>query len=272
MQQPYLMGHTEQERRRLSLQASVLNPLTERFLRRAGIAEGMRVLDLGCGVGEVSLLVAELVGARGHVTGIDIDGASLEIARARAQERRHPQLVFEQSECLLFQSETRYDAVVGRHILLHTSDPLSVIRKAISMLLPGGILAFQEYDCSHVLHGYPELPLADHVMELGWEVFRRATPHGNIGMRLFHLLSEAGLAHPECFAESPIGGGADTPFYEWLAETIRSILPRMEALGLATATEIDIDTLAERLREEALSRRGCIVWATMVGAFARRKR
>jgi cyclopropane fatty-acyl-phospholipid synthase-like methyltransferase len=47
----YVMGATEHERRRLSLQASILNPLTNRFLRQAGLSEGMRVLDLGCGVG-----------------------------------------------------------------------------------------------------------------------------------------------------------------------------------------------------------------------------
>jgi hypothetical protein len=43
----YLMGHNDHERRRLSLQASVLNPLTRGFLQRAGLSAGMRVLDLG---------------------------------------------------------------------------------------------------------------------------------------------------------------------------------------------------------------------------------
>jgi hypothetical protein len=46
------MGHTDHERRRLALQASVLNPLTDAFLRRAGISAGMNVLELGCGIGE----------------------------------------------------------------------------------------------------------------------------------------------------------------------------------------------------------------------------
>lgn len=54
----YIMGHTDRERRRLALQAAILNPLTDSFLRRAGISAGMRVLDLGCGTGEVSLIAA----------------------------------------------------------------------------------------------------------------------------------------------------------------------------------------------------------------------
>jgi hypothetical protein len=45
----YVMGHTDRERRRLALQAAVLNPLTDSFLRRAEISAGIRVLDLGCG-------------------------------------------------------------------------------------------------------------------------------------------------------------------------------------------------------------------------------
>jgi SAM-dependent methyltransferase len=230
----------------------------------------MRVVDLGCGVGEVSMLPAKLVGASGRVTGIDVDAASLEVARACARDCGCEQLVFEQADCLQYQANIAYDAVVGRHILLHTPDPLGVIRKAASLLRPSGILAFQEYDFSHVLHGYPDLPLANRVLELAWEVFRRATPHGNIGMRLFQLFTEAGLAAPQCLAESPIGGGPESMFYDWVAETIRSVLPTMERLGLATAAEIDIDKLSQRLRQEAVSLRGCIVGATMVGAFARR--
>lgn len=178
MPQPYLMGHTDRDRRRLSLQASVLNPLTARFLRQAGVGEGMRVLDLGCGVGEVSLLLARLVGATGHVTGLDIDDASLEIARSRAKDQGFMQVVFEQSECLLYDSTVRYDAVVGRHILLHASDPLTVICKAASLSRPGGILGFQEYDFSYLLRAYPDLPLANRVMELEWDGPQRMETSG----------------------------------------------------------------------------------------------
>jgi ubiquinone/menaquinone biosynthesis C-methylase UbiE len=70
----YVMGHDDRERRRLFLQASILNPLSDQLLRRAGISSGVRVLDIGCGIGELSMVAARLVGRRGRVTGIDIDG------------------------------------------------------------------------------------------------------------------------------------------------------------------------------------------------------
>ena len=71
-----MLGHTDRERRRLALQASIINPLTENFLRRAGVSAGMHVLELGCGIGEVSLIAARLIGPHGHLHCIDIDAAA----------------------------------------------------------------------------------------------------------------------------------------------------------------------------------------------------
>src|SRR5262245_55311254 len=73
----YALGRTDEEYERLVEQAEVLRPLTERMLRAAGIGAGMRVLDVGCGLGDVSFLVSELVGPGGSVVGIDLDGAAL---------------------------------------------------------------------------------------------------------------------------------------------------------------------------------------------------
>src|SRR5688572_31457542 len=79
----YVMGHSPEERERLIQRAGRVGPITERFLRGAGIAPGMRVLDIGCGVGDVTLLCADLVGPEGAVVGVDRDPAAL----ARASER-----------------------------------------------------------------------------------------------------------------------------------------------------------------------------------------
>ena len=94
----YVMGHDDRERRRLSLQASILNPLSDQLLRRAGLSSGLRVLDIGCGVGELSMVAARLVGRRGHVTGIDIDTGALAIAEARAREQGFDHIDFAHSD------------------------------------------------------------------------------------------------------------------------------------------------------------------------------
>jgi ubiquinone/menaquinone biosynthesis C-methylase UbiE len=57
-----VLGHSEAELRRLTFQAALIEPITRELLVDAGIAEGMRVLDVGTGRGDVAFLVAEIVG------------------------------------------------------------------------------------------------------------------------------------------------------------------------------------------------------------------
>jgi hypothetical protein len=137
------------------------------------------------------------------------------------------------------------------------------------MVHTGGVIAFQEFDISSFPRGYPEMPLIFGVQELICEFFRRAVAHANMGTQLPHLMQEAGLPPPECRAESSIDGGPHSPLYEWLAETVGSLLPRMHALGISTVVVGDIDTLEARLRQEALDTRGFAVISAMIGAFAR---
>ena len=74
----------------------------------------------------------------------------------------------------------------------------------------------------------------------------------------------------ECRAEYPIDGGANSPYYEWIAESLRSILSRAEALGLVREAELEMDTLAERLRKEAVANGSCLPAPAMVGCIARK--
>ena len=61
----YLLGHADTEIQRLLLQGRLYNDHTEHALRLAGVQPGMRVLDVGCGPGDVSFVAARLVGSTG---------------------------------------------------------------------------------------------------------------------------------------------------------------------------------------------------------------
>ena len=89
----YVLGHSRAEIQRLKNQGAVLRPITERLLHNAGIDAGMRVLDLGCGAGEVSMLAAELVGPAGSIVGIDRS----HVAKERARESGLRQNTFVQT-------------------------------------------------------------------------------------------------------------------------------------------------------------------------------
>ena len=88
-QSRYALGHSEQELDRLSRQAEIFEPFTRQLLQQAGISRGMRVLDVGCGSGDVSFLASELVGPSGKVIGCrpgHISGAASNRARTRAAD------------------------------------------------------------------------------------------------------------------------------------------------------------------------------------------
>jgi ubiquinone/menaquinone biosynthesis C-methylase UbiE len=267
----YVMGHDERERRRLRLQASILNPLTEQLFHRAGISSGMTVLDIGCGVGDVSLLAARLVGRYGAVTSVDIDPAALETLKARASAEGADNIECVQADIHGWKPGRRFDAVVGRHILIHSRDPLSVVRDCAALLHERGLAVFHEYDFSVVHRGWPPTPLRDRVMDIFHRFFAQATC-ANIGSRLWTLLLEAGFERPDCRAEYPISGGSDSVYYEWLTESLRSLQPRAIAQGIVVEGEFDLDTLEQRLREEATAGHSCIPAPAMVGAFARLRR
>jgi ubiquinone/menaquinone biosynthesis C-methylase UbiE len=88
----YALGHSELELKRLILQAGILRDITERLLRDAGLRQGMRVLDLGSGTGDVSMLAADIVGPSGSVVGIDRNQRTVELAQRRASEAGYSQL------------------------------------------------------------------------------------------------------------------------------------------------------------------------------------
>src|SRR3982074_2156918 len=89
-----VLGHSKQELRRMMLQAENLRPITTRLLREAGLAPGMRVVDLGCGVGGVAFLAAEGGARPGAVFGSDRIAPAVFPARARACAAGHANIEF----------------------------------------------------------------------------------------------------------------------------------------------------------------------------------
>jgi len=243
------MGHTDRERRRLSLQARFLNPLTQDFFARAGIRPGMRVLDLGCGVGDVSLVASRLVGPGGSVTGIDMDASAVEVARERAQAEGLSHATFVHSDLLSFTTAAPFDAVVGRLILIHTPDPAAVIRRAVSLLVPGGIVALQEGAFNRsALAGLPR-PEWDRTVEAITASMTRLCKHAAVGVQLWRLLTDAGIVDIQSRGEVAVDGSPDTLMFEWLAETARSIV----------TDGLELDGLPERLRAEMMETGGSAI-------------
>jgi SAM-dependent methyltransferase len=264
----YVMGYSAEERERLIQQAGLFGPITERFLRTAGLGSGMRVLDVGCGVGDVSMLCARLVGAEGEIVGMDRDPAALARARERAVAAELPNVRFIAGDFRELPPGEPFDAVVGRAVLMYAADPAQALRSLLPQLRSGGIVAFQEFDYT-TLVAVPSVPLMEQLADWWRRTAGQAGIELQMGFKLFPAYVAAGLPGPEMHGETILGGGPDFAGYAYLAGVFRSILPLMERFGIATARAVDIDSLADRLREETAVRGSVITLQMAVGARTR---
>ena len=191
----YLLGHSAQEQRRLAEQGLMLQPITERLFRDAGLRRGMRVLDVGCGVGDVSCLAAEIVGSHGAVVGVDFAGAVLSTARSRAASRGLTWARFIEADItqvsLTDLGSQRFDAVVGRLVLMYQTDPAAVLRRLSAMVRPGGVVAFLEGIALPPL-AWPHRPLYAHTIERLLATFDRSGAKVDMGLRLHHAVRRGG--------------------------------------------------------------------------------
>jgi ubiquinone/menaquinone biosynthesis C-methylase UbiE len=267
----YPLGRGDAETRRLMLQHQIYGPITRRLFDAAGIGAGMRVLDIGSGAGDVSLLLADLVGPRGHVTGVDLNGEILQTARARVRAASWENVEFQAGDAANLPLDQEYDAIVGRWVLMHTADPVVLLRALAVRLRPGGIIAFQESDFSYPPAQFPSSELFERVREWGVPRVEQAAggPRMQMGMRLYSTYLEAGLPAPELRLEAPIGGGADWPGYQYVAETLRSLMPFLERTTGLDPDDVQIDTLADRMRDDAVAGGRVQLLPIVIGAWAR---
>jgi SAM-dependent methyltransferase len=264
---PYVLGHATSEQRRLDEQGENLRPFTEHLLRDIGLAPGMRVLDVGCGTGDVTLIAAELVGTSGEVVGIDRSAEVLATARSRAESRGWRQVRFVEGDVATFRAIEPVDAVIGRLVLTHQPDPVAVVRHLMRLVRPGGAVAFAEPVMLPEL-AWPVRPLYTRSIRQCVAALDGAGLVSSMGLHLHTIFVQAGLPAPRLRLEGAITAGTDVLHARWLTETVRTLLPLMERLGIATAAQTEVDSLEQRLVVEAVASGGTACGFALATAWA----
>ena len=266
----YLLGHTPFAIQRLLRLGQIYHSFTRSMLIEAGLTTGMRVLDIGCGPGAVSQIAAELVGETGWVLGIDASSNMLEVAQSRMQAAGLTHVSFLAADLRTLTLDQSFDALIGRFILMHLSDPEDVLRHLLPCVCPGGLVAFQEYELSsHQDAFYPPSSLWEQTYRLTTLPFEQAGGNLHAGMQLPVMFAAAGLPAPHMRYEASIGADRDWPGFAMRADDVRTFLPLSVQLGLASEEEIDIDTLAERLCEETVGHSGSARLPVLISAWTR---
>ncbi|WP_171169017.1 class I SAM-dependent methyltransferase [Streptomyces sp. I05A-00742] len=263
----YVLRHSDHETRRLATQAAFYAEHTDRLLETAGITEGMNVLDVGCGAGDVSIQLARIVGPAGSVVGVDADAGVLGSARRRVAELGLGNVTFRQATLPDVTLDRPVDAVVGRLILMHLPDPAGTIRALSTLVRPGGVITFQDFNTTRI-RSVPAMPQLTRCVAVVNDCLRAAGRTLDTGERLYSLFLAAGLAGPGLAVVVPTPEDKESAVV-MLGQTLLTALPFAEESGVVAPGDFDPDTLIDRLREELRDTPCAVYLAELVGVWAR---
>lgn len=231
----YIIQGGEAAASRLRLLANLFGPSTQALFRRAGLAPGMRCLDLGCGSGLVTLEMARIVGPTGAAVGVDRDAKVVEMAGAEAKKQALP-ATFVVREAGNLHDLTDFDFVYARFLLTHVTQPESVLQGMVGTLKKGGSLAVEDINFEgHFC--YPNCPAFFRYVELYQKAAQHRGVDPNIGPRLVGMLLDAGLEEVglEVVLRTFYRGEGKT----FASVTMESIRESVVAAGLASNQDID---------------------------------
>jgi SAM-dependent methyltransferase len=264
----YVHGTDPEEQHRLSQLNELLN---DGSLRELALSGGERILDLGCGTGQLTRRMGAAAGASGHVVGIDRSPEQLDQARRQSIDAEHIEYrVGDVTALELSQSEWgSFDVAHTRFLLEHLPDPLAVVRTMMRAVKPGGRIVLEDED-HEILRLWPEPDGFTQVWGTYIESYRRAGNDPQVGLRLIELLRQAG-AEPRRNAGVWFGCASGDPMFETWVANLLGVLngARADILGVGLIHESRLDATMESVRAWG-RRKDSASWYFMALAEGRR--
>jgi ubiquinone/menaquinone biosynthesis C-methylase UbiE len=247
------------ETQRIIAQASIVRPVTERLLRSAGVASGMRVLDISCGAGDASFLAAELVGPTGLVVGIDSRRDLVAVARKRAGDRRLKHVAFMSISLEALSGLASFDAVIGRYVSAHRPDLTRALCMAARLARARAVVALHEGEPPSAFSTRPVsfVPIWSVVGPTLAAACRETLMEPEAARSLMTHFVDAGLPLQGAFCEVPVGCGEDRAA-PWRGE-----------FGYVTDGVVAIDTIERKQRTEDAGARRRFEFRTQICVWAR---
>jgi SAM-dependent methyltransferase len=239
----YALATGEAAAYRLRILHEVYGPGTRRVLIESGLQSGMRVADLGCGVGMVTGLLAEHVGPDGHVVGIYSSAAQLAQAREHLRGGGSNTSVVLASATDTGLPPESFDLVYCRFLLIHLPNPESALCEMFSLLKPNGILVCEDGDLTAC--GSEPPSALDAFADLWGRLGPRRGLDYTLGRRLFQMVLAAGFRTPEITFNQPVVARGECK--RLLELSVAEAGPAFVDAGLLTAEDLD-RTLVEMRR------------------------
>jgi SAM-dependent methyltransferase len=229
----YPLEHHAGEIERLRIQGDAMAPDTRVMLDRIGVAPGWRCLDIGCGPGGITDLLSERVGPSGRVIGLDMDEQHL--AHARTSARANVEFLRGDAYGSDLPSGM-FDLVHMRFVASTAGGPERLLREAMRLTRPGGIVALQEPDGS-TLNCYPPHPAWDKLKAALLGAFAGVGADLTLARRLYALARQAGLEDVQ-YRPFLIGVRATDEIVDYLPSTVASLRGAILKLGLLSESEL----------------------------------
>ena len=224
----------------------------------------MRILDIGCGPGSITVGLAELV-PEGSVLGIDVSPTVLEQAKSTAEGRGLINITFQTGNVLegLQFPDHSFDVVFTHQCLVHLSDPVKAMREMKRLCGVGGIVASRKGD---LYIWYPRSDVLEGFIELVGEIMRRVGVHEPAAGRHLHVWArQAGFKSDEI--EKSVSGtcSADPVKREKMRMFVHDQLGEKSMMRIGTLrmgkTTEQLDEILKAIDEWAANEDG---WSSMM--------
>jgi len=186
---PYILARGEKAVFRLNVLERIFGPATRHLLSAAGLRSGMRVAEIGCGIGITARWVSTQVNPGGSVTGVDSNSEQLHIAEKSAASGTTNLSFRDGNAYETGLPRDAFDLVYSRFLLCHLADPAKALAEMSSLLKRSGILVCEDHDDGGIFTE-PPTQAYKRLVEISDAVNRCHGLDSHIGLKLPRLFRE----------------------------------------------------------------------------------
>jgi ubiquinone/menaquinone biosynthesis C-methylase UbiE len=263
----YVLGNQDNEIARLEMQATLFEPLTKHTLLNVGLKKGMSCIDIGCGSGSVTRLMADTVGETGRVVGVDIDDRYLLYCTRNINSRQNIEFIHDDICKSRLDGKERFDIVYSRFMFHHLTDRREAVRSMRRLTKKGGTIMIQDLDhAPGAWLCYPQNKVFNTLRKVYVALIRKVGGDPLVGRKLYKLLINESLnANLDCYSPCILMGQEQYSSLGWqLAESIK---PQILDHGLQS--EQEYNKMYEGLRRLAKDKGTFVTYSRLFSAIGR---
>lgn len=203
---PIRTGDADKER--LDIVNALYNPTTCLFMKENGLAAGMTVLEIGCGLGQMAIWMAQQVGDKGKVIAIDNSELQLAIAKQCAKKAGIHNIDFILLDVRQVNTlNKKFDLIFGRAILefLANGESRDVFNQLLGLLNKSGVFIYESFNAvDNAGFSYPHRHAIDKFYEMNDEYFKKTPLLTNFSENIYNWYIEAKLDDIKVKASQPV--------------------------------------------------------------------